>query len=179
MDARADHELMARVARGDQTAFRLLSQRHAGPALGLARTIVGNDAIAEELVQEAFLRVWVNAPRWRPDAAFRTWLYRIVINLCLNEKRRAAPLPLAAAGDPPDPAPGPETELAARERDRLVAAAVAALPARQRAAIVLTYTQGLSNAEAADMLDTSVSGIETLLVRAKRALRAALGSELS
>ena len=179
MEGLADHELMARVANGDQRSFRTLSQRHAGAALGLARSIIGNEAIAEELVQEAFLRVWVNAPRWRPDAAFRTWLYRIVINLCLNEKRRASPLPLDAAGDPPDPAPGAETELATRERDRLVGAAVAALPARQRAAIVLTYQQGLSNAEAAAMLDTSISGIETLLVRAKRALRAALGSEPS
>ena len=174
MEGPADHELMARVARGDQGAFRALSRRHAGAALGLARTIVGNEAVAEELVQEAFLRVWLHAPRWRPDAAFRTWLYRIVINLCLNEKRRTSPLPLDAAGDPADPAPGAETKLAERERDRLVAAAVAALPARQRAAIVLTYTRGLSNAEAADMLDTSVSGLETLLVRAKRALRSAL-----
>lgn len=179
MEAPADHELMARVARGDQNAFRLLSRHHAGAALGLARTIVGNDAIAEELVQEAFLRVWLNAPRWRPDAAFRTWLYRIVINLCLNEKRRAPTLPLDAAGDPPDPAPGADIELAAHERDRLVAAAVAALPARQRAAIVLTYTQGLNNAEVADVLDTSVSGVETLLVRAKRALRAVLDPDLS
>jgi RNA polymerase sigma-70 factor (ECF subfamily) len=174
MDARADHELMARVARGDQAAFRLLSQRHAGAALGLAKSIVGNEAVAEELVQEAFLRVWVNAPRWRPQAAFRTWLYRIVINLCLNEKRRATALPLEAAGDPADPAPGADSALADSERDRLVAAAVAALPPRQRAAIVLTYTQGLSNAEAAEALDTSVSGLETLLVRAKRTLRAAL-----
>jgi RNA polymerase sigma-70 factor (ECF subfamily) len=170
---------MALVARGDSQAFRLLSLRHVRAALALARRIVGNDAVAEDLVQEAFLRVWVNAPRWRPEAAFRTWLYRIVINLCLNETRRPSTLPLGAAGDPPDPALHAESELAARERDRLVAAAIDALPARQRAAIVLTYHQGLSNAEAADALDTSVSGIETLLVRAKRALRAALGADAS
>lgn len=179
MEGPADHELMALVARGDSQAFRLLSLRHVRAALALARRIVGNDAVAEDLVQEAFLRVWVNAPRWRPEAAFRTWLYRIVINLCLNETRRPSTLPLGAAGDPPDPALHAESELAARERDRLVAAAIDALPARQRAAIVLTYHQGLSNAEAADALDTSVSGIETLLVRAKRALRAALGADAS
>ena len=97
MEGPADHDLMARVARGDQLAFRLLSRRHARAALALARRIVGNDAIAEELVQEAFLRVWVNAPRWRPQAAFRTWLYRIVINLCLNETRRPHALPLSVA----------------------------------------------------------------------------------
>src|ERR1700754_2791668 len=171
MHGPADHNLMARVAQGDEAAFRLLSQRHVASAVALARRIVGNDAIAEELVQEAFLRVWTNAPRWRPQAAFRTWLYRIIINLCLNERRRPSALALEAAGDPADPAPAADKELVDRERDRLVGAAVAALPPRQRAAIVLTYTQGLSNAEAADVLDTSVSGIETLLVRAKRALR--------
>jgi len=176
MEGPADHELMARVARGDDQAFGLLSQRHVRAALALARRIVGNDAVAEELVQEAFLRVWIHAPRWRPQAAFRTWLFRIIINLCLNETRRQPALPLGAAGDPPDPAPPADAELAASERDRLVAAAVAALPARQRAAIVLTYHHGLSNAEAADALDMSVSGIETLLVRAKRALRAALSA---
>jgi RNA polymerase sigma-70 factor (ECF subfamily) len=179
MEGPADHDLMARIARGDEAAFGLLSRRHAGSAITLARRIVGNDAIAEELVQEAFLRVWTNAPRWRPQAAFRTWLYRIVINLCLNETRRPSTLALDAAGDPPDPAPGIDTELSERQRDRLVAASVAALPPRQRAAIVLTYTQGLSNAEAADVLDTSVSGVETLLVRAKRTLRAALSSYAS
>lgn len=176
MEGAADHDLMARVALGDEAAFRVLSRRHAGSAVALARRIIGNDAIAEELVQEAFLRVWSNAPRWRPDAAFRTWLYRIVINLCLNEKRRPVALPLAAAGDPADPGADIDTDVVARERDGLVAAAVAALPARQRAAIVLTYTQGLSNAEVADVLDTSVSSVETLLVRAKRTLRSALKS---
>ena len=176
MGGPADHELMARVARGDGEAFRLLSRRHMRAALSLARRIEGNDAVAEEIVQEAFLRVWIHAPRWRPEAAFRTWLYRIIVNLCLNERRRAPALPLAAAGDPADPAPGPDAELAAQERDRVVAAAIDALPPRPRAAIVLTYHDGLSNAEAADVLDTSVSGVETLLVRAKRTLRAALAA---
>ena len=170
---------MARVARGDEQAFRLLSRRHVGAASALARRILGNDAVAEDLVQEAFLRVWLNAPRWRPEAAFRTWLYRIVVNLCLNERRRPSTLPLNFAGDPPDPAATPDADLATRERDKLVADAIDALPARQRAAIVLTYQQGLSNAEAANSLDTSVSGLETLLVRAKRALRAALGAHSS
>ena len=109
---------------------------------------------------------------------FRTWLYRIVINLCLNANRRPADLPLAAAGDPADPAPDAGAALELAERDRRLAAAIDALPARQRAAIVLTYQEGLSNAEVAAVLDVSVSGIETLLVRAKRALRAAFGDEI-
>jgi RNA polymerase sigma-70 factor (ECF subfamily) len=177
MDGPSDHDLMARTAQGDGRAFRTLAGRHAGRAFGLARRILGSGSLAEEIVQDALLRVWINAPRWRPEAAFRTWLYRIVINLCLNAKRRAPELPLAAAEHVADPALGADARLEANERDRRVAAAIDALPARQRAAIALTYQEGLSNAEVAAVLDTSVSGVETLLVRAKRALRAALDSD--
>ena len=177
MDGPADHDLMARTAQGDGRAFQTLARRHAGGALRLARRILGSEALAEEVVQDALLRVWINAPRWRPEAAFRTWLYRIVVNLCLNAKRRAGDLPLEAADHVADPAPGAEAQLEARERDRSVRAAVDALPARQRAAIVLTYQEGLSNAEVAVVLDASVSSVETLLVRAKRTLRTALGAE--
>jgi len=173
MDGPTDHDLMARAATGDERAFRLLAERHAGRAFGLARRILGNEAMAEDIVQEAFLRVWINAPRWRPQAQFRTWLYRIVVNLCLNAKRRARDLPLAAAEHVADPAPSADAQLETRERDLRIAAAVDALPERQRAAIVLTYQEGLANAEVADVLDTSISGVETLLVRARRALRAA------
>lgn len=178
MDGPPDHDLMGRAAQGDERAFQTLARRHAAGALRVARRILGNGALAEEIVQDAFLRVWINAPRWRPDAAFRTWLYRIVINLCLNVRRRPADLPLPAAGDPADPAPDAGAALELAERDRKLAAAINALPARQRAAIVLTYQEDLSNAEVADVLDVSVSGIETLLVRAKRALRAAFGDEI-
>ena len=175
MDGPPDHDLMARAAQGDERAFRMLALRHAGGAHRVARRILGSEALAEDIVQDAFLRVWINAPRWRPEAAFRTWLYRIVINLCLNARRRPADLPLAVAGDPADPAPDAGAALELRERDETLAAAVDRLPARQRAAIVLTYQEGLSNAEAAAVLGTSVSGVETLLVRARRLLREALG----
>jgi len=177
MDGPSDHELMARAARGDGRAFRTLAERHAGAALRLARRILGNDSMAEDVVQDALLRVWTNAPRWRPEAAFRTWLYRIVVNLCLNARRRAGDLPLEAADQVADAGPAPDEQLGARERDRRLAAAIGELPERQRAAIVLTYQEGLSNADVAEVLDTSVSSIEALLVRAKRTLRAALGSD--
>jgi RNA polymerase sigma-70 factor (ECF subfamily) len=171
----ADPELMARIADGDAAAFRVLSRRHAPRALAIARRILGSSA-ADDIVQEALLRIWVNAPRWRPSAQLRTWLYRIVVNLCLDEKRRPGTAPLEAAGEIADPRPDAAQDLEDRERQQRVAMAIEALPSRQRAAIVLTYQEGLSNAEAAAVLDTSVGGVETLLVRAKRALRAALGS---
>ena len=176
MDGPADHDLMARAAKGDERAFRSLAERHGGAALRLARRILGNEAMAEDIVQDAFLRVWINAPRWRPEAAFRTWLYRIVVNLCLNAKRRTADLPLDAAEHVADRGLAPDEQLGRHERDKNLAAAIDALPERQRAAIVLTYQEALSNAEVADVLETSVSGVETLLVRARRALRAAFES---
>jgi RNA polymerase sigma-70 factor (ECF subfamily) len=176
MDEPSDEELMRRVAAGDEPAFRLLARRSVPPAIGFARRILANAADAEDVVQEAMLRVWITAPRWRPEALFRTWLYRVVVNLCLNRKRRASFASLAAAGDPADPRPGAAAELERAERDRAIADAIARLPERQRAAIVLTYREGLSNIDTAAVLGTSVSAVETLLVRAKQSLRRQLGS---
>lgn len=175
MDGASDEDLMLRIAAGDQPAFRVLARRYAPLALRLARRVMGNSADAEEIVQEAMLRLWVNAPRWRPMASFRTWFYRVVINLCLNRKRRAPFLPIEEASDPADPTPDAVARIERRETERALAAAIAALPERQRAAIALTYNEGLSNAETASALGTSVSAVETLLVRAKRTLRERLG----
>lgn len=171
-----DEALMARVGHGDRTAFRELAKRHAGRALALARRLCGSEAEAEDIVQDALLRVWVNAPRWRPLSSFRTWFYRVVVNLCLNRRRRPAFAPLEAAGDPVDPRPGPAEQAEQDERDRVVWAAIAELPDRQRAALVLTYREGLGNVEAAAILEVSVSALEALLMRAKRALRQRLAT---
>ena len=174
MDEESDESLMLRIARGDERAFRVLAPRYAVRAASLARRVSGRPADAEDIVQEALLRVWINAPRWRPEAAFRTWFYRIVFNLALNRKRRAPFSPLEAVGDPVDPALRADAALLRAEQGRRIAAAIAALPARQRSAIALTYDEELSNAEAAQVLGTSVSAFETLLVRARRSLRAKL-----
>lgn len=172
----SDEALMALVAKGDQGAYRKLVGRHLPTMLGLARRILGNAADAEEVAQEAMLRVWTHAPRWRPLARFRTWLTRVVVNLCLDRKRRAPWVALEAAGEIVDPAPGATEVSEADERERLVANAIDGLPARQRTAIVLTYGEGLSNAQVAEILGTTVSAVETLLVRGKQNLRRALGT---
>jgi len=176
MDEPSDEELMGRVAKGDEPAFRTLARRSVPSAIGLARRVLGNAADAEEVVQEAMLRVWINAPRWRPEAKFRTWLYRVVFNLCLNRKRRAPFADLADAGDPIDPHPDAAEQMERDQRDQAIADAIARLPERQRAAIVLTYHEGLSNADTAEVLGTSRAAVETLLVRAKQSLRRQLGS---
>jgi RNA polymerase sigma-70 factor (ECF subfamily) len=138
--------------------------------------MLGNAAEAEDVAQEALMRVWTHAPRWRPLALFRTWLSRVVINLCLDRKRRAPWVDLEAAGEIADPSPGASEKAETDERERMVAAAIDRLPPRQRNAIMLTYSEGMSNAEVAEILDTSVSAVETLLMRGKQNLRRALGN---
>ena len=114
----SDEALMARVARGDERAFRVLARRHVPAMLGLARRILGNAADAEDVAQEAMLRVWTHAPRWQPLAALRTWLTRVVVNLCLDRKRRAPWVALEAAGEIVDPAPGAAERKRGSERAR-------------------------------------------------------------
>jgi RNA polymerase sigma-70 factor, ECF subfamily len=135
---------------------------------------------AEEIAQEAFLRVWTKAPNWRsaegdfPAARFTTWLYRVVVNLGIDRKRRPAMNALEAAGDPVDPADSALRTLEKAQLSDRVAAAVAALPERQRTALTLCFYEGLSNREAADILALSPGAVESLLVRARRSLREAL-----
>jgi RNA polymerase sigma-70 factor (ECF subfamily) len=174
MDADNDEALMARIGRGDRAAFQTLAHRHAANTVALATRILGNRADAEDVAQDALLRVWTNAPRWQPLARFRTWLTRIVVNLCLDRQRRARWVAIEAAGELVDPSHGPAVQHELDERDRLLAEAIGRLPARQRTAIVLIYREGMSHAETAEILDTTVSAVETLVARGKTALRRAL-----
>ena len=167
-----DEMLVAKVADGDRRAYGRLVDRHLDRTVTIARRILNNQADAEDVAQEAFLRLWRHADRFDPGAArFSTWFYRVTTNLCLDRTRRAPMAALEAAGDPADPAMDQERSLADRRTRQAVAAAVADLPDRLRAAVTLTYDGGLSNAEAARALDVSVKALESLLVRARRALR--------
>lgn len=168
----SDDELLVKAGSGDGRAYGALVDRHLRRMLALARRMTGNATEAEDVAQEAFLRVWQKASAWRRgDAQFSTWLYRVVVNLCLDRRRRKSFAPIEAAGDPPDPAPGAELRLVEDERSRIVAEELRALPDRQRAALVLSYYEELSNVDAAEVLGISVSALESLLVRARRALR--------
>jgi RNA polymerase sigma-70 factor, ECF subfamily len=169
-----DEELMLRVASGDELAFRRLSERYAAKSFALARRIVTNDDDAEEIVQEALLRVWTAAARWRHEAAFPTWFYRIIVNLCLNRRRQKTFAPLEASGDPVDPSASAIEQLERTQSDKIIAQSIAGLPERQKTVLILTYYEELSNADTATIMDTTVSSVESLLVRAKRALRAEL-----
>ena len=170
-----DDRLLQGVAEGDRSAFAKLRERHLNRVFSLALRVTGSRADAEDAAQEAFTRAWRKAASWRPgEAKFSTWLYRVTMNLCIDARRKPQneqldpELPLA------DPQPGAETQLMAAEQEAQVRAAMAALPERQREAMALCYTLGLSNAEAAATMEISVKAYESLLVRAKRDIRTRL-----
>jgi RNA polymerase sigma-70 factor, ECF subfamily len=131
---------------------------------------------AEDVAQEVFLRVWREAPRWKPGAAkFETWMHRVALNLCYDRLRRRREVPDADAGlTLADPSPLPSDALLAQQRAKRVQAALARLPERQRAAIALVHFQEETNIAAAETLEISVEALESLLARGRRALKADL-----
>lgn len=171
-----DARLVRRLAAGEARAFEELVDRRLAAILALARRMLGDAHEAEDVAQEALLRAWKAAPAWREGGAkFSTWLYRVAANLCLDRLRRRREIADPAAGaaeiDPGRLAPD---GLVAAEAGARIAAAVAALPERQRLAIVLCHFQEMGNIEAAETLEISVEALESLLGRGRRALRAAL-----
>jgi RNA polymerase sigma-70 factor (ECF subfamily) len=175
--AQSDNELISRVvARGDQFAFSELVKRHQSTLRASLRKMThGHVELADDIAQETFILAWKNIAKFRYEAKFSTWLYRITFNLCIDQKRRPVAGPLDDTIDPPDPAEPVDERIARAQTEAAVAQAVSALPDRQRDAVALTYQGGLSNQEAATALGVSVGSLESLLVRARRTLRAALG----
>lgn len=177
-----DEALLVLYANGDRGAARLLSQRLVPRTLGYAARLLGGDrAEAEDVVQEAMLRLWRVAPDWRSgEAKVSTWLYRVVTNLC-TDRRRARVRRADPAGDEmpdvADGAPGAEARLIAADRAMALAAALAQLPDRQRQAVVLRHIEGLSNPEIAAVLDLGVEAVESLTARGKRSLAAILSGQ--
>lgn len=171
-----DEELLSRVAVGDPAAVRALVARKLPRLLALAGRMLGDGQEAEDVAQDAFIRIWKQAPKWRPGAAkFDTWLHRVALNLCYDRLRRRREIAFAEPPERPDEGPAPDRGLLALDTGERVGAAMAALPDRQREAIVLCHYQELGNIEAAAVMGVSVEALESLLGRGRRALRAALG----
>ncbi|MBX3459196.1 MAG: sigma-70 family RNA polymerase sigma factor [Planctomycetes bacterium] len=176
-----DSELMKRVARGDDEAFRLLFERHHRLAYSVIYRHIGVQSAAEDLVQEAFLRVYRNAAKWEPSAKFSTWLYTVVSNLCLNYKRDKARDKLRLVGSDEDGgnpleqlAATAETDieaLDAAERSRIIQAAISELPDNQRMALILSRYEDKSYEEVAEIMETTVAAVKSLTSRARETLR--------
>ena len=169
----SDDDLLERAAAGNRSAFQALMERHARAMLALAQRITGSPDDSEELVQDAFLKVWTMAPKWRRDgrAQFSTWLYRVVLNACLDRRRRPSWTGLDEIEEMADQAPGAAQLLAQRRQRSLIQEAMTAIPERQRAALFLHYFSEISAPQAALVLEVSVPAMEALLIRGKRALK--------
>jgi RNA polymerase sigma factor (sigma-70 family) len=171
----SDDEILSRVAAGDPAASRALVARKLPRLMSLAGRMLGDATEAEDVAQEAFVRVWKQAPKWRAgEARFDTWLHRVALNLCYDRLRRRREVATAEPPEQVDEGPAPDRGLEASDAGRRVARALAALPERQREAIVLCHYQELGNIEAAAVMGVTVEALEGLLGRGRRTLRAAL-----
>jgi RNA polymerase sigma-70 factor (ECF subfamily) len=168
----SDPDLLQWSAAGDRRAFGEVVTRHGPFALRVAARLVADRHAAEDLVQEAMVRAWSQAAHFDPRRArFATWLYRIVVNLCIDHRRRIQPEPLPDNFDPVDTAPAADEAMVLAQRRAALARALADLPVRQRAAMTLVYDEGLSGIEAAEVLGVSAKAVERLLARARGTLR--------
>lgn len=168
---------MAEIAAGERAAFDILCRRHLLRCVRVAYRVHPCWRDAEEIAQDVFLQVWERAETWRADAGarFSTWLYRVAVNRAVDYRRRHKSFsPLDEAGDPPSPDLGAEAAVEERQLAARIDAVIADLPERQRAALALCYYDELTCAEAAEVMEVSVSAMESLLVRARRTARSKL-----
>ncbi|MGF1501911.1 MAG: RNA polymerase sigma factor [Paracoccaceae bacterium] len=167
-----DAQLLARFAEGDQAAARALTERLLPGTLRQAWRLLGDEAEAEDVAQEAMLRLWRQAGDWRSgEAKVSTWLYRVTYNLCIDRIRKRRPSTgIEDVPEPADPAPSVLAGLVQSEEARALARAITTLPSRQRLALELRHFEGLGNPEIAARLESTVEAVESLLARARRQL---------
>lgn len=167
-----DDELLARVAANDESAFRQLVERHIDRAYGLAVRILNNGADAEDVVQDALLKVWTQRGRWEGGRAkFSTWLYRVVTNRCIDLRRRPRGEDVESVPEPIDERPDAVTAMQRHEVGDMLEAAMQKLPDQQRVAVILSYHESMSNSEIAKVMETTVAAVESLLKRGRQRLK--------
>ena len=170
----SDEDLMGRVQKADHGAFSVLVNRHTRMFFSAAYRMYPNINEAEDIVQEAFLKLWARPQIWDPGkgAKFTTWFYRVVTNLAIDHARRQKNTKGSDVLDRiMDKTPDQEETLEERQKQLLMEAAIAELPERQKVALNLCFYEGLSNKDAAEVMDINVKALESLLMRAKKGLK--------
>lgn len=165
-------------AKGDADAARRLSMLLSPRVLGQAYRMLGDQAEAEDVTQEAMLRLWKIAPEWRyGEARISTWLYRVTANLCTDRLRRRRGVPLEDIAEPAAPDPSVPSRMQDAARMRALSDALAQLPERQAQAVALRHLEGLTNPEIGQIMDITVEAVESLTARGKRGLTKALAGQ--
>ena len=175
LEGASDETLLMLFSRGDSQAAQLLVGRLAPGVLRLATSLLGDRAEAEDVTQEAMIRLWKIAPDWRQgEARVSTWLWRVTSNLCTDRLRRRRNVALDDIAEPGDERPGAVSSILDRQRAKSLSVALQKLPNRQRTAVALRHLEGLSNPEIAEAMETSVEAVESLTARGMRGLRTQL-----
>ena len=176
----SDESLMVRVNNGDHQAFATLVERHTQRFYATAFRMFGNAAEAEDVVQEAFLKLWQKPQSFDPTrgAKFTTWFTRVVSNLSIDHMRKKKPQSAPEVLDRiEDDAPRVDDRLDEDAKAKVLEDAIQALPERQKIALNLCFYEGMSNKDAAEVLGIGVKALESLLMRAKKALKENLGAD--
>jgi RNA polymerase sigma-70 factor (ECF subfamily) len=167
-----DEELLTRLASNDEAAFRLLVERHIDRAFAIALRIVGSRADAEDVVQDTMLKVWTHRGKWQHGRAkFSTWLYRVITNRCIDLHRMPRTDSVDAVPEPIDAQPDVVSAMQRDEVTLMLEKAMQRLPEQQRVAVILSYHENMSNGEIAEVMDTTVAAVESLLKRGRQQLR--------
>ena len=171
----SDNALLEAYANGTQEAARVLTERLSSKVFAQAYHMLRNRADAEDVTQEAFVRLWRIAPDWKQDQAkVTTWLYRVVANLCTARLRKQRTSPLDDAPEPEDASPSASRRLQDQTRVDALYRALDDLPDRQRQAVRMRHLDGLTNPEIAREMQLSVEAVESLISRGKQKLKALL-----
>ena len=171
----AEAALLLAYAQGDPDAARKLASAVAPRVMAQAYRMLGDRSEAEDVVQDAMMRLWKIAPDWRRgEARVTTWLYRVTANLCTDRLRKRRGVGLDQIAEPEDGAPSVADMMQDRSRAAALADALAQLPERQAQAVSLRHLEGLANPEIAVIMEISTEAVESLTARGKRALAALL-----
>jgi len=175
-----DRELLALVQEGSHPAFAELVQRHTGRYYRLAFRYLQNREAAEDVVQDAFLKLWEDPQKWQAEknTKFTTWFYRVVVNLCLDWRKRKRPVELNEDMPLIDERETADQAMLRWEEQKVLEQEIAALPERQRTALNLCFDEGVSNQEAADIMGVNLKALQSLLMRAKTTLKERMKSYL-
>ncbi|MBC9877304.1 RNA polymerase sigma factor [Bradyrhizobium sp. INPA01-394B] len=167
-----DSELLDRLATGDEAAFRMLVERHIDRAYAIALRIVGNAADAEDVVQDTMLKIWSHRGRWQHGRAkFSTWLYRVISNRCIDLRRKPRNENVETVPEVADGQPDAVEIIERNELHGMLELAMQRLPEQQRIAVIFSYHENMSNGEIAQVMDTTVAAVESLLKRGRQQLR--------